>query len=84
VASSPDKLYSATEIANILDWEVATLAAYRCRPGGIPFFKLGRTVMYRGSDLIAHIEGSRQEAGADPARSQAARARALLRNGRAA
>ena len=79
VTLNPDQFYSPHEAAEALGVKEATLAAYRCRAGTLPFMKLGRRVRYRGSDLIAFITNAAREPGADPARSAAARDRAVVR-----
>lgn len=54
----PEKFYTPEEVAIVFGVKVATLAANRCRTNAIPFVKIGRRVMYRGSDLIAYINNS--------------------------
>lgn len=81
----PGQFYKPDEAGQALGWTAATLAAYRCRAGGIPFTTIGRKVLYRGSDLIEFIEQSHVATpGADPLRSAAARERAERRRAREA
>lgn len=87
VTLNPDQYDEPGEAAQALGMKAQTLATHRCRPGTIPFTKLGRRVRYRGADLIAHITDATKQPGADPVRSEAAKASARARHtvsGRAA
>lgn len=63
LAIEAETYYAPPEVARFLGWRESTLAAYRCRPGGLPFFKHGRHVHYKGSDLIAFLAKLRREPG---------------------
>ena len=51
--------YDPSEVANILGVTTSTLATWRCKKRGPSFAKLGRTIVYRGSDLRRFVERSR-------------------------
>jgi predicted site-specific integrase-resolvase len=53
-------LIRSEQAAKILDIQVSTLEAWRCRGGGPPFIKYGRAVRYREEDLEKFIEGKIQ------------------------
>ena len=52
---SSHELLTEREAAELLRQKVKTLQARRVSGGGAPFVKLGRTVRYRRSDLLAYI-----------------------------
>lgn len=51
-----DRYYSAKEWAEIRGVKIKTLAKRRSERVGEPFVKEGRSVFYRGKDIIAHFE----------------------------
>lgn len=55
---SPNSLYRDEDVALFLSIAPQTLRAWRCQGRGPAFVKLGeRAVRYRGSDLIAYLDG---------------------------
>jgi hypothetical protein len=52
------ELLTETEAAEFLRQKVKTLQGRRVTGGGVPFVKIGRTVRYRRSDLIAYINAN--------------------------
>ena len=53
---------SPEEVARCLDVTVETLAVWRCtKRYPLPWYKIGRKVFYRRSDVEAYIEGTRHE-----------------------
>ena len=56
-APSPDQLVSEKEAAQILTLQPTTLRDWRCRQSQtLPYVKLGRSIRYRRSDLLAFID----------------------------
>ena len=53
-------LLTTKEAAERLRRTKSCLEAWRCRGGGPAFIKLGRSVLYRESDLEAFVEAGRQ------------------------
>ena len=51
-----DKLYKEEETAAYLSNSVATLRNDRHLGRGLPYVKLGRSIRYRGADILAYIE----------------------------
>ena len=54
-----DALFDARAAASFIGLAVATLAKLRCVGGGPAYFKLGRKVLYRRSDLAAWLNARR-------------------------
>jgi hypothetical protein len=54
-----DALFDARAAARFIGLAVATLAKLRCIGGGPAYFKLGRKVLYRRSDLAAWLNARR-------------------------
>ena len=54
-----EPLQDESAISKLLDCEVKTLQAWRCRGGGPPFIRVGRLVRYRPQDVEAWIESRR-------------------------
>jgi len=50
------KLLTSKEVAKILGLSVAWCEFHRWKGDGIPFIKLGRTVRYRESDVLAWVD----------------------------
>jgi hypothetical protein len=49
------ELLTEIEAAALLRQKVKTMQAHRVSGGGCPFVKIGRSVRYRHSDIIAYI-----------------------------
>ena len=60
----PDRLMTEKEAARITGFSHRTLQKWRCYGGGPPFRKVGRSIRYLLSELLAWIE-------ADPRRNTA-------------
>lgn len=54
-----DRLVDEREAASILDVKSQTMSVWRLRGCGPAFFKIGRLVKYRLSDLASYIESRR-------------------------
>lgn len=54
-----EPLQDESAISKLLDCEVKTLQAWRCRGGGPPFIRVGRLVRYRPQDVEAWITSRR-------------------------
>ncbi len=54
-----DPMLDAQEAARFLGVAVATMAKMRCKGGSPTFFKLGRRIGYRRSDLIGWLQARR-------------------------
>ena len=51
-------LLTTTDVADITGNTVSTIATWRCtRKVNIPYIKIGKTVRYRLSDVLAFING---------------------------
>jgi hypothetical protein len=50
-----DALFNQTAIAVVRDCSTATLERDRWAGGGIPYIKIGRSVRYRKSDVLAWL-----------------------------
>lgn len=58
---SDNVLYiSARQLAERWSIPVATLAAYRLRRTGVPFYKFGYNVRYKLTDVIAHEDAAKR------------------------
>jgi hypothetical protein len=57
--SDNNDLFDARAAASFIGLAVATLAKLRCVGGGPAYFKLGRKVLYRRSDLAAWLNARR-------------------------
>jgi len=55
----PEPLFDESTIATKLCCKVKTLQVWRCRGGGPPFYKIGRLVRYRLSEVEAFIDSRR-------------------------
>jgi hypothetical protein len=53
-----DELLTESEAARLRRQSIRTLQAERLRGGGCPFVKLGRSVRYRRSDVLAFIKAN--------------------------
>jgi hypothetical protein len=51
-----DKLYKEEDTAAVLSNSVATLRNDRHLGRGLNYVKLGRSIRYRGADILAYIE----------------------------
>ena len=58
VELQPDHFYEPESVAKALGKTVGTLGSYRCRKGTLPFLRMGRRILYRGSDVIDFIRNS--------------------------
>lgn len=56
----PDTFYSADEVAALTGMSKANLALWRTKGVGPTYSKLGRSVWYRGADLLSFIEKGRR------------------------
>ena len=52
-------LLNESSVAKILNCEVKTLQAWRCRGGGPKFIRVGRLIRYSHEDLQAYIHSRR-------------------------
>ena len=57
----PDMLYPAQQAGSLTNRTEKTLANLRSERRGPAFVKLGQSIFYRGSDLLADIERSRND-----------------------
>ncbi len=55
----PDVIYTEVEVAALLKCSRIKLRTDRMKGRGIPFFYIGSSVRYRGSDIVAYLEASR-------------------------
>jgi hypothetical protein len=65
VRIDPDAYYGEAATAALLDKSTDTLRRMRWKGNGPPFCKYGRSIFYRGRDLIAAIEGSLRRSTSD-------------------
>ena len=65
VRIDPDAFYPEIEAAQILHTSRDTLRRSRWKGSGIPFCKYGRRVFYRGTDMIAALNGSLRRSTSD-------------------
>lgn len=70
----PAAFYSPAETGPILGLAVGTLAKMRCLGQGAPYVKRGRTIWYRGADLLAVLDAGRVGSGAEFRERQRAKA----------
>lgn len=61
----PDAFYDPTEYAPVSGKSPATQAKDRSLGQGCPYVKLGRRILYRGADILAHLEERRVRHGAE-------------------
>jgi hypothetical protein len=61
-SDQPDKLLTEAEAAKLRRQSVRTLQAERLRGSGCTYVKLGRSVRYRASDVLAFIEANLHKA----------------------
>jgi Helix-turn-helix domain len=61
-----DDLLTEGEAARLRRQSKRTLQAERLRGGGCPYVKLGRSVRYRKSDVLAFIEANLRNAAEPP------------------
>jgi len=60
-AAEKDKFLDETATAEMLKISVHTLRGHRHTRRGLPFYKLGRSVRYKMSDILEHMSGLRVE-----------------------
>lgn len=54
--TTPDKMLTDDQAAEMLGLRPQTLAVWRCTGrGGLPYVQLGRAIRYRASDVEAYI-----------------------------
>ena len=56
--NKPDRLYDTDEVATIFAKSKGWAERHRWAGTGPKYIKLGRTPYYKGSDLLAYLEGS--------------------------
>jgi hypothetical protein len=56
----PAELLDATAAAELLHVQRSTLASWRARGKGPPYYKVGRTILYHPEDLRAWLAAQRQ------------------------
>jgi len=56
-----ERFINETETAKMLSVSVHTLRGQRHARRGLPFFKYGRSVRYKMSDILEHMSGLRVE-----------------------
>lgn len=54
-----DKLYTRQEVADLGFRSFSALAADTSKGVGIPVFKFGKSVRYRGADILEYVESCR-------------------------
>ncbi len=59
ITINEDAFYSPDETAQVLGYDIKTLASYRSQGGGPPFSKRGKRILYHGKDLAAWLLGGR-------------------------
>ena len=61
-------LLNESSVTKILNCEVKTLQAWRCRGGALPYVRVGRLVRYKNEDVLAYIESRRVNSTSEQAR----------------
>ena len=56
-----ERFINETETARLLDQSVHTLRGQRHARRGLPYYKIGRSVRYKLSDILRHMETLRVE-----------------------
>jgi len=56
-----ERFIDETETAGMLSISVHTLRGQRHARRGLPFYKIGRSVRYKLSDILSHMSGLRVE-----------------------
>jgi hypothetical protein len=58
-----DRYIKETEVSNITSIKLQTLRNHRHKGYGIPYYKMGKSVFYRYSDVISFMEQHRIDPG---------------------
>lgn len=61
----PEAYYPEADAATLLGKSTDTMRRQRWRGSGIPFCRYGRSIFYRGADMIAALDGSLRRSTSD-------------------
>lgn len=59
IASRREDLFTEKELCDVLKKSKAWAQRHRWTGTGVPYTKVGRSVFYRGADIIAWVDGNR-------------------------